>query len=137
MQEANAMSGFFGSALEVINVGLPSFGDNIRAAGATAVNLEWRPPGEGNPEVAAAVAALINHETIEAANQTAFARYSAAQPVLEGVASAGESVPGMGEHTILHSGPPIDWARMCGPVRRLGRRCSTCRSNDRSRRGDS
>jgi hypothetical protein len=111
------MSGLFGAELEVINVGIPDFADNIRASGASAVNLDWRPPGEGDPEVAAAVATLVNHEAVEAGNQTAFARYREAQPVLEGVAIAGGTVPGMGERTILHSGPPIDWARMCGPVR--------------------
>ncbi|MDH3714363.1 MAG: DUF1116 domain-containing protein [Gammaproteobacteria bacterium] len=111
------MSGFFGADLEVINVGIPAFADNIRASGAPAVNLEWRPPGDGDPDVARALATLINRESVEAGNQTAFARYRGAQPVLEGVAAAGETVPGMGERTILHSGPPIDWTRMCGPVR--------------------
>ena len=111
------MNGFFGSALEVINVGLPSFGDNIRAAGAAAVNLEWRPPGDGDEDVARALALMINHETVEVSNHIAFGRYRAAQPVLEGVGIAGETVPGMGDRTILHSGPPIEWARMCGPVR--------------------
>src|SRR4029079_2580485 len=28
-----------------------------------------------------------------------------------------EVVPGLGPRTILHAGPPIDWARMCGPMR--------------------
>jgi hypothetical protein len=36
--------------------------------------------------------------------------------VLEGIGVARETLPGMGERTILHAGPPIEWARMCGPM---------------------
>lgn len=98
------MSGFFGAALDVINVGITDFADNIRASGAPAVNLEWRPPGDGDANVASALAVLINHPSVEAANQTAFARYRDAQPVLESVATAGAAVPGLGERTLaVHS----------------------------------
>jgi hypothetical protein len=37
--------------------------------------------------------------------------------MLVGVRPAREVVPGLGPRTILHAGPPIAWARMCGPVR--------------------
>jgi hypothetical protein len=30
---------------------------------------------------------------------------------------AGEIIPGMHHHMILHAGPPITWDRMCGPMR--------------------
>lgn len=110
------MTGLFGEPLEVVNVGLASFAETVQATGGTAVQLDWRPPGEGDAAIARAVAALINHPTIEEANETAFARYLAAQPVLEGVGVAGATLPDMGERTILHSGPPIEWDRMCGPV---------------------
>lgn len=106
----------FGDDFQVVNVGLPAFAEAIRAAGGTAVQVEWTPPGEGDPEVARKLAGLINHPTIEAANQQAFAAYQASQPVLEGLGVAGAVVPGMGERTILHSGPPIPWSRMCGPM---------------------
>jgi hypothetical protein len=36
--------------------------------------------------------------------------------VLEGIGVAREQLPGMGERMILHAGPPIEWARMCGPM---------------------
>jgi hypothetical protein len=37
--------------------------------------------------------------------------------VLEGIGVAREAVPGMGERMLLHSGPPIEWARMGGAMR--------------------
>ena len=64
-----------------------------------------------------ALARLVNHHAVEAANAKAAERYLAAQPRLDGVGVAREVLPGMGERTILHAGPPIAWERMCGPMR--------------------
>ena len=36
--------------------------------------------------------------------------------MLVDVRPAREAIPGLAERTLLHAGPPIDWARMCGPV---------------------
>src|SRR5262249_61525602 len=36
--------------------------------------------------------------------------------VLAGVGVAGKELPGMRERMLLHAGPPIEWAQMCGPV---------------------
>ncbi len=57
------------------------------------------------------------HETIEEANAEALRRMLAADPVLVDVIPAGEVMPTLGGRTILHAGPPIDWERMCGPMR--------------------
>jgi hypothetical protein len=110
------MNPLFQEQLQVVNVGLPAFAEAIRAAGGAAVQVEWTPPGQGDPQVAQELAGLINHPTVEAANREAFAAYQSAQPVLEGIGTAAAVVPEMGERTILHSGPPIPWERMCGPV---------------------
>jgi Protein of unknown function (DUF1116) len=110
------MNPLFREELQVVNVGLPAFAEAIRTAGGRALQVEWSPPGAGDPEVARRLAGLINHPAVEAANRQAFAAYQAAQPVLEGVGVAGAVVPGMGERTVLYSGPPIPWARMCGPM---------------------
>lgn len=46
------------------------------------------------------------------------ARYLEAQPVLVDVMLAKEAIPAMAEQKrILHSGPPIAWEEMCGPVK--------------------
>ena len=54
---------------------------------------------------------------IAAANDEAFRRMAAADPVLVDVAPAGEVIPGLGDRMILHSGPPVTWERMCGAQR--------------------
>lgn len=50
-------------------------------------------------------------------NQQALATLLAAQPHWVGMAQAREVIPGMTDRTILHSGPPVTWERMCGPQR--------------------
>lgn len=106
----------FEQDLQVINVGLASFADSIRQTGGKVVQLDWRPPAAGKREVGAQLARLINDPQVEAANRLAHDRFLSAQPVLHGVAPAREAMPGLGARTILHAGPPIAWARMCGPM---------------------
>ena len=54
---------------------------------------------------------------IESANQTALERMTSARPILKGVALAKDAIPGMKENLIMHAGPPVEWARMSGPMR--------------------
>lgn len=56
-------------------------------------------------------------ERIEHANTEAVGRMLAADPVLIDVVTAGDVIDDLGERVILHAGPPIDWADMCGPMR--------------------
>jgi hypothetical protein len=56
-------------------------------------------------------------EKIEAANKQALSKILQAEPVLVDVQAAGEVIKGLGKNVILHSGPPIGWDRMCGPMR--------------------
>ena len=109
------MGGLLSEPLRVINVGLASFSESIVAVGGAAVQIDWTPVA-GGPEVAHALAALVNHPTVEQANRTAFDRFSAASPVLIGVDVARNVMPAMGGPTILHAGPPVDWKDMCGPM---------------------
>lgn len=53
-------------------------------------------------------------QKIEKANEEAVGRLTSADPVLVDVAPAGEVIPGLGGMMITHSGPPIEWDRMCG-----------------------
>ena len=105
------------SAARSLNVGIGSFADAIAAAGGAATRLDWAPPAGGDRAVGMALARLVNHHAVEAANAKAAERYLAAQPRLEGVGVAREVLPGMGSRMILHAGPPIAWQRMCGPMR--------------------
>ncbi len=54
---------------------------------------------------------------IEHANTTAVTRMMDARPMLKGVATARDVIPGMKANLFLHAGPPITWARMSGPMR--------------------
>jgi hypothetical protein len=56
-------------------------------------------------------------QKIEIANAEAVRRINAAAPVLVDIAPAGEAIPGLKDRMILHSGPPVDWQRMCGAQR--------------------
>ena len=54
---------------------------------------------------------------IEQANQTAVERMMSARPILKGLATARDVIPGLKPNLLLHAGPPIEWARMSGPLR--------------------
>jgi hypothetical protein len=66
------VSALFGEELQVINVGLPGFADAIRGAGGAVAQVEWTPPGPGDPAVARKLAGLIRHPRVEAANHQAY-----------------------------------------------------------------
>ena len=101
----------------VVNVGLSGFAGPIADAGGEVVDVEWTPPGHGDPDAARALAELTARPEVEAANATAMARYLEADPRLVAVAPARDAIAGLGERTLLHAGPPVAWDDMCGPMR--------------------
>ncbi|HZK29252.1 MAG TPA: DUF1116 domain-containing protein [Clostridia bacterium] len=54
---------------------------------------------------------------IEKANKEALEIIQSGQPTLIGMGVAGDVVPGMHKHMVLHAGPPITWEKMSGPLR--------------------
>lgn len=54
---------------------------------------------------------------IDQANQTAVERMMSARPMLTGVATARDVIPGLRDNLLLHAGPPIAWEWMSGPLR--------------------
>jgi len=111
------MTDLFAERLNVVNVGLASFADNIRAAGGDAVQLDWRPPGAGDAGLGMRLARLLVDPRVDAANTEALGRFLAAQPVLVDVLLARDAITALdGERRILHAGPPIAWEDMCGPM---------------------
>lgn len=54
---------------------------------------------------------------IDNANTTAVNRMMESRPILKDVSSARDVIPGMKDNLFLHAGPPIEWARMSGPLR--------------------
>ncbi len=115
------MTSLFKESLSVVNVGLQGFADNVVAAGGDCTALAWQPPAQGDRDAGWALAQIVNHPQVDAANTIAFERFLAAQPVLTGVATARDVLPGFAANParrlIVHAGPPIAWEKMCGPMR--------------------
>ena len=65
--------------VEVVNLGLPLFGDAIAAQGRPVVQVDWRPPAGGDQEVVRALTRTfgVHHDRIEAANAEVFRRLEA------------------------------------------------------------
>ena len=106
----------------VVNVGLPRFAEDLRAAGVPVADVAWTPPASADARVLEALDRVTGADPeltrrVEAANAAAIERMLAADPVLVDVRPAGEVVGGLDDRMILHAGPPIEWARMCGPMR--------------------
>src|SRR5262245_3831883 len=55
--------------------------------------------------------------SIAAANRECLDRIQQAAPRLIDLRPAAEVVPGMTDRLVLHSGPPLSWDAMCGPMR--------------------
>ena len=48
--------------VEAVNVGVSIFGEAVRAQGATAVDVDWRPPAGGDARLAALLATLEDED---------------------------------------------------------------------------
>lgn len=106
----------FSERIGVLNVGVASFAQDVIASGGKALSIDWTPPAGGDHEAASALEFLYAMETVNAANQKAYAAFMETDPLLIGVEPAKNVIPGMEGRTLLHSGPPIAWKEMCGPV---------------------
>ncbi|ABR90773.1 Uncharacterized conserved protein [Janthinobacterium sp. Marseille] len=110
----------FQEKLNVINIGIEMFRDDLQEQQVPVTHLNWMPPGRGNVDVIRALDQVEKSalgEKIAKANAQAVERIIQSQPVLIGFDQAINVVPGMTRTTILHSGPPITWDRMCGAMK--------------------
>jgi hypothetical protein len=109
-QVLDARRGMF----EVLDVGPYAFAGERR--GAPVERIDWR---AGRPAPSEAELGLVGPraEAIARANDVAVQRMQDARPLLVGVAVARDVLPGMTERTLLHAGPPVEWADMTGPMR--------------------
>jgi Protein of unknown function (DUF1116) len=106
--------------VSAINVGLSSFADAVTAQGASAVDLDWRPPAGGDADTVEALERLwgVHAARIAKANEEAVSAIESVTPLAIAVARAGDVLPVLGERALLHSGPSIEWERVCDPQRR-------------------
>jgi hypothetical protein len=102
--------------LQVVSAGAPLFADTLTQQGVSVERVDWRPPAEGDTELAGFLGGLWTEET-DRANATALRRVLDARQVLVDVQPAGEVIPGFERDMVLHAGPPIDWEAMTSPVR--------------------
>lgn len=110
-----AINDIFGKKLNVINIGIESFKENIESSGGNAVQLDWKPPVAVDSAIFKTIQS--KKEQIEIANKKALEIILNGKPILVGMDIAINVIPGMKKNLILHSGPPITWDKMCGPTR--------------------
>lgn len=116
--EVKPINQLFKQELAAVNLGLSSFADNLKATGAKVIHVEWKPPAGGDTTIIDAMNRIDNSNVdIAAANQKAADIILKGKPILLDIGIAGEIIPGMHRFKILHSGPPITWERMSGPVK--------------------
>ena len=113
---SRAARSLLGAPPRIVNVGLELFAETLAALRVPAVNVDWRPPA-ASPRVAELLARQEpRREAIESANREAFGRLVGGEPVLVDCRPAREALD-LPDRTVLHAGPPLDWARACGPMR--------------------
>ncbi len=109
------MADLLGRPLAVANAGVDLFADELERQGVRVDRVEWRPPEPGSEEALSRLA--LEAAAIARANDEAVERIESAQPHLVGVGTARDLLPDIGDRTILHAGPPIEWNDMSGPLR--------------------
>jgi hypothetical protein len=107
--------GLMGRELKVANAGIELFAADLEAQDVTVERIDWRPSEPGASGSLARLAGSAG--STNAANDAALARLQGAHPLLLGIGVARDLIEGMGERTILHAGPPIEWEDMSGPLR--------------------
>jgi len=106
--------------LNVVNIGLPMFESSLKSQGTPVTSVDWRIPANGDEASIAALARLYGpmSERVETANTEVVRRINEGVPLLRAVDSAAGVIPGMGDRTVLHCGPAINWNDMCDPLQR-------------------
>jgi hypothetical protein len=112
----------FAGGMHALNLGVAGFAGPPQANGATVEQLDWRPAAEGDADLGLLAARLEDDDEgigarVAAANRQAVERILAARPLFVGIQRAGDVLPCFGTRRLLHAGPPVPWAKMCGPMR--------------------
>jgi hypothetical protein len=107
------LGGLLSAPPTVVAAGVAVFSDALRVQGADVHDVDWRPPGFGDP---ADLAALALDPRRNVANRVAVERILAAGSQLVDVRPA-RDVIGLADRTLLHSGPPLTWETASGPMR--------------------
>lgn len=97
--------------LTVVNIGIEHFADSLRKQDVKTIQVRWRPPAIGGKDIGKIIenVQLLSSK----ANSKVMDHFLSSDPAWVGIKSAFDAVPGMKKNTILHSGPPIQWDKMC------------------------
>ena len=112
----NRTNELFQEQLTILNVGAPTFREDLKLQGQQVTQIKWQPPMDGDQELLELLDRYSFDDGVVEANRKAVDIVMSASPVLIGIEPAYKVVPGMTEDTILHSGPPITWDHMCGTM---------------------
>ncbi len=105
----------FTKELKVINLGLKSFKETLDEKEIESIQVDWRPPVNIDEKLVKLLDA--NVDKIEKANKQAMEKILKSRPMLIDLDIALNTIPNMKKNLILHSGPPIEWDNMCGPMK--------------------
>ena len=103
--------------MALVNVGLEKFYNELKSQNVEAIQVDWRPPALGKKELINVLCALATPE-VDKANEETVRRMKASRPLWVDVQPAIKVIPGMQPNHILHSGPKIEFERMCDPQQR-------------------
>ncbi len=106
----------FQQKLTALTIGTSIFQEDLEQQGVEVIQLDWQPAAGGNMALLKALDKLAMNERVQEANARAVEIMLSANPILVDIDAASKVIPGMTRYTILHSGPPITWERMCGPM---------------------
>ncbi len=101
----------------VLSIGLELFAHELERLGVPVTHVAWRPPAGADPRLLTALERLqARRDLVEVANREAVSRLVEGEPVLIDCRPAAEAL-GLAPRTVLHAGPPVEWACMCEPMR--------------------
>ncbi|HHV39339.1 MAG TPA: DUF1116 domain-containing protein [Tepidimicrobium sp.] len=111
------INNIFGRELNILNIGTSKFKEDLELQGQKVVDIDWEPPAGGDIELLNILDRFSSDEKVILANKKAVDIMINAHPILVDVDRALDVIPGMKPNLILHSGPPIQWDRMAGPMK--------------------
>ncbi|NLJ79212.1 MAG: DUF1116 domain-containing protein [Tissierellia bacterium] len=111
------INNIFGTELNIINIGTSKFKEDLELQGQHVTDVDWEPPAGGDVELLDILDGFASSEEIRIANEKAVDIMINAHPILVDVDRALDVVPGMKSNLILHSGPPVEWDEMAGPMK--------------------
>jgi hypothetical protein len=106
--------GIFSAALNVVNIGLTHFAESLEAQHVKTARVSWSPPANGNVALARFLGSGLQAvaDKVADANAKALELLLDADPCWVGIKRVRDVVPGVTDNMVMHSGPPIPWARM-------------------------